>query len=209
MSVICDPTSSGFELTLADGTPVRVRPVVPSDREGLQQGYREMSRTAQYMRFLASGAEISDAQARYFTEVDQRDHIAWCAVEPRHNRHGYGITRLVRHAATPNQADFAIAVIDLMQGKGLGTILLATLYVLAQAAGIEQLHGEVLEDNPVMPHWLPRLGAAIVDTGDPNCRGIRWPIGRETASAANMPQGRRFCAWVAKLRPLVLAGRVP
>ena len=141
-----DPTRSGFDMTLADRTPVWVRPVVATDRQGLREGYREMSRTARYLRFFTVGNEMSDIRARYFTEVDQRDHIAWCGVEPVHNGRGYGIARFVRDAAQPNRADFAIAVVDDMQGKGLGTILLATLYVLAQAGGIEELHGEFMPD---------------------------------------------------------------
>lgn len=206
MIVNRDPTSSGFELTLADGTPVRVRPVVAGDREGLKQGYREMSRTARYMRFFIAGAEMSDKEARYFTEVDQRDHVAWCGIEPVNNSRGYGIARFVRDSAQPIRADFAIAVIDEMQGRGLGTILLATLYLLAQAGGIDELQGEVLPDNPVMPVWLPQLGADIVASGDPNYHIIRWPIRRGDDSVADAREGNRFFEWVAKLRPLVLAG---
>jgi hypothetical protein len=107
----------GFEMTLADGTPVWVRPVVPEDREGLRQGYREMSRTSRYMRFFTAGAEISEERARYFTEVDQRDHVAWWAVEPVSDLRGYGIARFVRDAGQPDRADFAIAIIDEMQGR--------------------------------------------------------------------------------------------
>jgi GNAT superfamily N-acetyltransferase len=157
------------------------------------------------MRFFTVGNDMSDTQARYFTEVDQRDHVAWCGVEPVRNGRGYGIARFVRDAAQPTRADFAIAVIDDMQGRGLGTILLAALYVLAQAGGIEELHGEFLPGNPVTPLWLPRLGAEI-DGGDPYCGVIRWRIGREDAFASDLPQGHGLFAWVARLRPLVLAG---
>ena len=197
------PGRPGFELTLAEGVPVWVRPVVPSDREGLRQGYREMSRTSRYMRFFTAGAEISAERARYFTEVDQRDHVAWCAVEPVSNLRGYGIARFVRDTGQPDRADFAIALIDEMQGKGLGTILLAALYLLAQARGICELRSEVLPDNPILPRWLPTLGASITSSGDPSYRLLRWPIRRGNDPPADTPAGHRFAGWLVRLRPLV------
>lgn len=198
------PVRAGFDVTLADGTPVWVRPVVPSDQDGIRRGYREMSRTSRYMRFFGAGSEMSERAARYFTHVDQRDHIAWCGVEPASNRRGYGIARFVRDRDRPAQADFAVAVIDEMQRKGLGTILLAVLYLLAQARGINELRGEMLPENPVMPLWMPRLGASIEASGDPAYRIIRWPIGRGDEPPAETDDGRRFAQTIARLRPLFM-----
>ncbi len=194
---------AGFTLTLDDGTPIRLRPVVPSDAEAIRRGYREMSHSSRYMRFFTVGAEMSVEQARYFTELDQRDHVAWCAVEPVSNRRGYGIARFVRDPARPDVADFAVAVIDQTQHRKLGTILLATLYLLAEAGGITELRGDVLPENPVMPMWLPRLGATITGSGDPSYRIIRWPIGDKETMAA-MDDCQSFADWLTRLRPLVL-----
>lgn len=188
---------AGLNLALSDGTPVLVRPVVPSDREPLRQGYRAMSRTSRYMRFFTVGNEMSDEKARYFTEIDQQDHIAWCGVEPN-NRRGYGIARFIRDI--DGSAEFAVAVIDELQGRGLGTILLAAIYAIAQSKRVREFHGEVMPDNPVMPIWLPQLGATILPTGDPNCRIIRWPILEGDTVPTDTPTARRFMQWVKQMR---------
>ena len=164
-------------LTLRDGAPVRIRSVRPDDRVRLQRGVREMSRTSRYMRFFASTREMTEEQARYFAEVDQIHHVAVCAVEPTEaEERGYGIARFVRQMDDPRSAEFAIAVIDEMQGRGLGTLLLAALYLRAQGLGVTELRAEILAENSVMPQWLPRLGASILNTEQPEYRLIRWAI---------------------------------
>ena len=136
-----------------------------------------MSGTSRYMRFFATTREMSDEQARYFTEIDQVNHVAICAVEPTDaEQRGYGIARFVRDADDPHIAEFAVAVIDEMQRRGLGTILLAGLYLLAQARGIRELRGDVLAENPIMGRWLLRLGAMLQATHDPACQMILWPV---------------------------------
>ena len=136
-----------------------------------------MSSTTRYLRFFVSTREMTPEQARYFTEIDQVNHVAVCAVEPTDaETRGYGIARFLRDTAAPDVAEFAVAVIDPMQGRGLGTSLLAALHLLAHQRGIRELRGEVLAENPVMPEWLPRVGAALASAADPAYRLIRWPV---------------------------------
>ena len=200
------PTSSntrGFDWALSDGTPVRIRPVLPTDLDGLRQGYRELSGTSRYLRFFTGGSEMSTEQARYFTNVDQHDHIAWCGVDPIFNKRGYGISRFCRNKDSPTTAEFAIAVIDEMQGKGLGTILLATLFLLAEAAQIDELYGQVLRENPIVPRWFQRLGAAVQDD-DPDYLTIRWPINSANLQSSSSNSAIRFTQFLKRIRPQIL-----
>jgi acetyltransferase len=184
----------GIDIALADGTPVWVRPVVASDRGLLREGIRAMSRTTRYLRFFTAG-EMSEENARYFTEIDQETHVAFCGVAPD-NLRGYGIARFIRDADSPETAEFAVAVIDEIQGRGLGTILLASIYVIAQRTGIREFRGEMLPDNPVMPIWMPQLGADILEISD--IQIIRWPI--VDAIPTDTPTARRFMDWVRRMR---------
>jgi GNAT superfamily N-acetyltransferase len=59
----------------------------------------------------------------------------------------------------PIMAEAAFAVIDALQGLGLGTALLAILYLMAQAQGIQILRAIVLAENTKMVSWLGHLGA--------------------------------------------------
>jgi acetyltransferase len=192
------PTPPTLDLRLSDGTPVRLRAVTPADRERVREGYKEMSETSRHMRFFAVGDEMSETQARYFTEIDQVDHVALCAVEPTDEERGYGIARYVRDANRPDVGEFAIAVIDWMQRRGLGTVLLAALYLRARSSGIRLLRGDMMPSNPVMPAWFPQLNGRIVSTADPSSVTIEWPLDapiEPTTSAA-----RRFMEWVEQLR---------
>ena len=78
-----DSTQSREQILLfRDGTPVRLRMVRPDDRRLLQRGVREMSNTSRFMRFFASTREMTDEQAHHFSDIDQIQHVAVCAVEP-------------------------------------------------------------------------------------------------------------------------------
>lgn len=77
-----DTPPAGRTFRLHDGTPVLVRPVYAGDLPRLKQGVLEMSQTSRYMRFFSYVDQLTDEQARYFTDIDQVNHVAWCAVEP-------------------------------------------------------------------------------------------------------------------------------
>ena len=188
-------------ITLRDGTPARIRLVRADDRERVLRGVREMSQTTRYLRFFANTREMTDKLARNLTEIDQVDHVAVCAVEPTEaEERGYGIARFVRDVGNPRLAEFAVAVIDPMQGRGLGTVLLAALVLRAQAAGVEEFYGHVLAENPVMPLWLERLGATLSLPTDGGYWLVRWPLSPfPSSAAADIPQD--FILWLDRLRP--------
>jgi len=151
------------EVTLKDGSRARLRPVRPEDKERIAAGMAQMSHESRYHRFFMAAAKLSDGQLRYLTEVDQQGHVAWVAVDPATpQERGLGIARFVRSSADPALAEFALAVIDAWQGRGLGTCLLAALYLMARKQGIHVLRGVVLPENRMVTRWLAELGAASV-----------------------------------------------
>lgn len=144
---------------LADGTGVILRPVSPSDREHIRMGFRSMSPASRYRRFFSHIPGLSDAQLRYFTEVDQIDHVAWVAVAGASAPAGVGVARFVRMPDQPAIAEFSFTVIDAMQRKGLGRALLAMLYLSAAERGVRILRAVCLPENQSVVSWLCRLGA--------------------------------------------------
>jgi GNAT superfamily N-acetyltransferase len=157
----CEP----LVIPLRNGTPVLVRAVGPEDKIRLQDGLSRMSTWSIYRRFARTVSRLTAEELRYLTEVDQQNHIAWGAMDPSDpHESGLGISRLIRDPFCPTRAEVAVAVVDEYQQLGLGTILLAAMYALAQARGIETLRAIVLPDNYVVLAWLSRLGARC--TGD-------------------------------------------
>lgn len=148
------------EVTLRDGTRVRIRPIRPDDKARLQEGLQRLSPQSRYLRFHTGVDRLSDAQLRYLTEIDYADHMAWVAVDPdRHEAAGMGVARYVRLPAEPDVAEAAVTVIDEHQGKGLGSVLLTVLSRSAIEHGIRVLRNYVLVENEAMLALLDELGA--------------------------------------------------
>lgn len=148
-------------VVLRDGTRALVRPVRPEDKERLEAGLARLSRRSRYLRFHAEIEELTDEQLRYLTEVDQRDHAAWAALdEERPEIPGMGVARYIRLPEEPTVAEAAITVADDYQGRGLGTVLLGILGRHAHDNGIEVFRSYVLAENETMITLLEQLGAA-------------------------------------------------
>jgi len=56
-------------------------------------------------------------------------------------------------------AEIALTVIDAYQRRGLGTLLLALLYLLVKACEVQMLRAFVVLENATMLKWLTSLGA--------------------------------------------------
>ena len=66
--------------TLADGTPVVLRPLRPADAVALREGYATLSVSSRYTRFLGALPELSEEQLKKLTEVDGDTHVAIVAI---------------------------------------------------------------------------------------------------------------------------------
>jgi len=156
----CFDHPHGFTVALKDGETIDFRPVKPDDWEVIQNGMYHLSRKSRYFRFFTPVIKLTDSQLHYFSEVDQQDHVAWIAVAHDQADHpGVGIARFIRFKNDPEVAEFAVTVIDKYQKRGLGTLLMAILYLKAHRQGVKILRGFVLPENTVATHWLERLGA--------------------------------------------------
>jgi GNAT superfamily N-acetyltransferase len=142
---------------LSDGSEVEIRPLTADDKAGLAAGFERLSELSRYRRFLSPTSRLSAKQLAYLTEVDHRDHEALVAIDPT-SRHGLAVARYVRSAQNPGEAEFAVAVADDWQRRGLGTALLQQLAARARAEGITRFSGFVLEDNEPMRGLLQSLG---------------------------------------------------
>lgn len=145
---------------LRDGTEALLRPVLPEDRGRLQTGLLLMSAESRYRRFFSLQTRLDEEQLRYFTELDQENHVAWIALDPSSAElPGIGIARFIRMREHRETAEFAITVIDAFHRRGLGTALLAILYLMAQKRSITTLQADILIENSTMTSWFRRLGA--------------------------------------------------
>ena len=155
-------------LPLADGSLAVVRAVRPDDGPRLQAFIRGLSARSRYLRFFAAIAALSAAQLERFLHVDSRLGMALVALSGAQED-----ARIIAEARCmvddeARGAEFAIAVADEFQRKGLGTQLVRKLLAFAAAKGVRRLFGEVLVDNHAMIALVRRLGFRIrINISDP------------------------------------------
>lgn len=157
------------EHRLRDGRQVRLRPIVPGDKQALAEGLQRLSPESRYRRFMGPVDHLSPEQLHYLTEIDYHDHYAIVAVaadDP--GEAGVGVARYVRLADEPTAAEAAVAVVDDYHGQGLGTLLLDALGAAALEHGVERFRAYFLAENAPIRSILESTGARFfaID-GDP------------------------------------------
>ncbi len=152
------------EVTLPDGHLVKLRPGLSSDGSALAAGLAAMSRESLRRRFFSSGTP-PETVVRYLLDVNYVDHFAWVAIEADGpDQSMIGSARFVRSKTDHTYADLGIGLIDRVQGRGIGTMLIEALGVAAAAAGVEYFTADVLRENAAMrallrrpsTHWTSR-----------------------------------------------------
>jgi acetyl coenzyme A synthetase (ADP forming)-like protein len=130
------------DVVLRDGSTVHVRPVRPEDRDALREFLDGLSMDSRWLRFFG-GANIA-RQADAAADVNYRDRYGVVAT-------GGPDSRIVAHAeyvaVDDLRAEVAFEIADPIQGRGLGTILLAHLATAAEQNGIRTFEAEVLPQN--------------------------------------------------------------
>ena len=61
---------------LKDGREILIRPIRPDDKRTIEESWPEISSQARYFRFFRAVEELSQEELKYFTEVDQLNHVA-------------------------------------------------------------------------------------------------------------------------------------
>lgn len=150
--------------TLSDGTWVLIRPILPSDKDRLEEGMKRMSPESRYLRFLHYFETLRPAELRYLTEIDYRNHFALVALsldDPE--LRGLGVARYIRDKQEPKSAEAAVAVIDAFQRRGLGTLLLTRLVETARENGVENFVAYITPEHPAVSHLLSSVEATVAN----------------------------------------------
>jgi len=199
-------------VTLGPGLDVLIRPIRPEDRRLILEGLSNLSPEARYKRFFAPVETFSESDLTYLTDIDHSRHEALVAVDPEDGSL-VGVARYVcinrseESIAIPGssdddedhddgpetprpadgliEAEVAVIVGDLWQGRGLATALLQRLAKRASEEGIDYFLAIVLEDNDGAAELFQHLveGSSEVTDGDPGTVEIRIELpGPETFS---------------------------
>ena len=170
-------------LTLGDGTAVTIRPIRPEDERIEQEFVRNLSDESRYFRFRDGVRELSPRMLLHLTRLDYDRHLALIAVTEREAREiQVGVARYVV-GADRQSCEFAIAVADDWQRKGLGSGLMKALMAAARSRGVREMHGEVLASNRKMLALTAKLGfSAQPDESDARVVRVETTLGPATVS---------------------------
>ncbi len=155
------PASSVIRVILRDGQSLKVRPIVPADKERLRDLFYRLSPQTRYMRFGYMKTYISEQELDYFTSVNPPDMYAYVATmgeEEKERIVAVGRWFLVPDGKT---AEIAFVVEDTIQVRGIGTALLEQLAETALRFRIKRFVARVLPENIRMLEVFEESGFMI------------------------------------------------
>jgi acyl-CoA synthetase (NDP forming)/RimJ/RimL family protein N-acetyltransferase len=134
------------DVVLSDGGTVHLRPIVPSDADGLVALHGRLSERTRYFRYFGAYPKIPPRDLVRFSTVDHHDRVAFAALL------GDDIVAVGRYERLDQgpSAEVAFLVDDQHQGRGLGSILLEHLAAAASESGLRRFVAEVLSENAAM-----------------------------------------------------------
>ena len=195
-------TENRLEVTLRDGTPVIARPLVPEDRPALAEAYRRLSPEARYHRFWThTGEVVGEKMLDQVLAQDPESHVTWTVLEPTRDFPPVGGASWWREMHDPSQAELSAMVLDADQGRGVGTLLLALMWLTAYRAGIARLVAYVQAENRQAARWMRNCGAS----GEWDGYKIiyRWELAN-LDSLPQTPAAADLAGHLAKLAPRLL-----
>jgi acetate---CoA ligase (ADP-forming) len=144
-------------ITLRNGVTAHIRPSTSEDREALASFFRDLSEASRFRRFQSASQPGPDLIARLASEKDP--HSAFTLVVT-HNSDGE--SRIVAtgsyFARDSKIAEIALAVSDSFLGKGLGTLLLERLALLAVRNGFTRFWAMTRADDIQMLNVFDESG---------------------------------------------------
>ncbi len=153
-----------IDVVRLSGERVTIRPILPQDAELAQAFVRALSPGARHSRFFSGLKELAPDLLAQFTQLNYRDHLALVA-----ETFAGGAGKIVGDARYvvdhEGGADFAVAVADAWQGRGLGRLLLQRLECHAAASGVRQLYADTLYDNKAMLGLAQDTGFSVARRG--------------------------------------------
>jgi predicted CoA-binding protein/GNAT superfamily N-acetyltransferase len=186
------PLDREAEIALRDGSTVHVRPVRSGDKAAVRTFLEGVSPESIGFRFF--GAADLDWVTDWSVDVDYADRFA-LVVES-------GTPRcIVAHAAyvreNAERAEVAFLVADAWQDKGISTVLLAHLAVVAEEHGISTFTAEVLPHNHRMITVFRESGFPVEMRSTPDAISIELPTSLSVEALARFEKRERMAAVAA------------
>jgi acetyl coenzyme A synthetase (ADP forming)-like protein len=188
-----------YEVILRDGGSVVLRSIDQRDQPLLRDFFANLSPTSIRYRFLG-GRSVVEADIERMTAPGSKDGAALAALlRDGDAEHIVGVAEIcgaprVGRDDRPRRAEFAVAVADEFQGRGIGTLLLERLAVIGRAAGFTELEADVLGDNHAMRDVFRDSGFTMTSTRDGGVMHVVLPLAETEKLVAASFERERIAA---------------
>jgi acetyltransferase len=158
------PTQYVSDEELRDGTPVTIRPIRPEDEPLMVKFHETLSEESVYMRYFHMMNLTQRTAHERLTRICYIDYDREMALVAEHTdpdtgeREIMGVSRLSRHGASPEEAEFSVLVSDRFQRRGVGTLLVSRILDVGRAEDLRRITAEILFDNRPMQNISKKLG---------------------------------------------------
>jgi GNAT superfamily N-acetyltransferase len=163
------------DVLLRDGQPARIRSVRGSDAVALRTLYDGVSEDTLYLRFFIVSKLVVTREIAALTRHTDDQHGSLVAeIDGRL----VGVATFERQQVDPAAAEIAFLVSDDYRGRGVGTLLLEHLAVVASSVGIERFFAETLPTNARMLHVFADSGFPLTTTCSQHTVRLDFPLVR-------------------------------
>ena len=183
------------QVLLRDGTAAELRPVVPKDKALLEAFITRVSEEARQRRFFGSVEPGRAAEQLIKTGPPARELALVVLSNGKIVAHGE-----YNRDEGKGRAEVAFIVNDALQGKGLGTLLLERLALVAARHGIRTFYGPTEADNRQMRDLFKTSGFKVREDRDGGVVDFSFSIQPSEKSVASFEMRERI-ATVASLVP--------
>ncbi len=149
--------------TMNDGTKVTIRPIRPEDEPLLVKFHESLTELSVYQRYLNAlklSQRVAHERLARMCFIDYAREMALVA-ELKNPQTGerniIAVGRLIKEV-NKNEAEFALLVSDVYQGKGLGTELLLLFVEVWSLEKFRRIISDFLPENRVMQHVSKKVG---------------------------------------------------
>ena len=193
-----DSAESG-RLILRDGTTAAIRPAQPGDRDLLQAFFNRLSTESRWRRFFSMAGPAMKVVDSLCDSSEPRSRLTLVVL-----RTIEGAPRIIATgtyvARDQGTAEVAIAVDDDLHGRGLGTLLLERLALLAVRNGFSRLWAVTQADNLPMLEVLESSGFPARKKHDSGYVEIDLSV-QPTEASVSRSEMRDRISTAASLRP--------
>ena len=164
MDMVTDLRDYLVEAILRDGRSIYLRALRTDDQHCLLELFSQLSPRSVYFRFFRFKKWLTEGELAQFTNLDFVKEAALIAAFRDGDREriiGVGRYVALEENDGPRRAEVAFAVADAFQGKGVGTLLLEHLAVIARRNGIAEFGADVLEENSRMIEVITSIGFRV------------------------------------------------